>query len=360
MKSALRLIQLCFFLSLLAGCTASPAPTAVVVASPSPVPQTEVVAPILPTLEQDRSLAAGQWNTLFYHPQLKKVVLVNGGPDRGKPASDPLELWAWDGSEWTLLSSDPQGPRWRNFAAAAFDSKRNRLVIYGGLQSAAGRMEEIWEWDGKTWTQFTGTGPGFREGAMMAYDEARGRAVLFGGANERFEMLGDTWEWDGSQWTQAATSGPPARFPSAIAYDAARKKVLLFSGHSVSGNDYINFSDFWEWDGSSWTEIIVDGEKPGARNISQMVFLPSSGDVVLFSGGEDEFLSDMWVWDGMRWTQIAESGAPARSGLGGAYDMARNRMVVFGGVDKPGGKAITDTWEWDGQHWKCVQGCSAP
>jgi len=41
----------------------------------------------------------------------------------------------------------------------------------------------------------------------------------------------------------------------------------------------------------------------------------------------------------------------------GANDPGRNRLVVFGGVDNPGGTAITDTWEWDGQTWTCVQGC---
>ena len=186
MKAALRVTKSYLLLSLLVGCTAAPPPTAVVPASPSPVSQTEGVSPSLSTAEPDPSLVAGQWNMLFYHPQLEKVVLVNGGPDRGKPASDPLELWAWDGAEWTLLSADPNGPRWRNFAGAAFDSKRNRLVIYGGLQSPTDRMQETWEWDGQTWTQFTASGPGFREGAVMAYDEARGRTILFGGANEKF------------------------------------------------------------------------------------------------------------------------------------------------------------------------------
>jgi hypothetical protein len=302
-------------------------------------------------------LVAGQWNHLFYHPELKKVILVNGGPDRGKPANDPLELWAWDGKQWTLLSADPQGPVWRNFAGAAFDSKRNRLVIHGGVQDRNSRMEETWEWDGQKWTQFKVPGPGFREGAAMAFDEARGKTILFGGANEKFEILGDTWAWDGTQWSQVGTTGPAPRFPSAIVYDPAREKVLLSSGHFVSANDFINFNDFWEWDGTAWHEVLVDGEKPGPRNIAQMTFDPVHERVLLFGGGEESFLSDMWSWDGMKWAHIGESGAPARSGLGGAYDPQRNRLVVFGGVEKPGGTAITDTWEWDGQSWKCVQGC---
>jgi len=246
---------------------------------------------------------------------------------------------------------------WRNFAGAAFDSKRNRLVIHGGVQDRNSRMDETWEWDGQKWTQFNVPGPGFREGAAMAYDEARETTILYGGANEKFDILGDTWAWDGAEWSQVSTTGPAPRFPSAIVYDAAREKVLLFSGHFVDSNDFINFSDFWEWDGTAWHEIVVQGDRPGARNIAQMTFDPVHERVLLSGGGEEAFLGDMWSWDGMKWSHLTESNAPTRSGLGATYDPHRNRLVVFGGVEKPGGTAITDTWEWDGQNWKCVQGC---
>jgi hypothetical protein len=215
--------------------------------TPSAEPKSTIA--IAPTLESNDALIAGQWNYLFYHPRFKKIVLVNGGPDRGKPADDPLELWTWDGSQWTLLSADSQGPVWRNFQGIAYDSKRDRLVMHGGVQDQNSRMDETWEWDGQAWTQFNVPGPGYREGTVMAYDEARGNTILYGGANEKFEILGDTWAWHGAQWTQVSTSGPAPRFPSAIVYDTAREKVLLFSGHYVDQNSYVNFGDFWEWDG---------------------------------------------------------------------------------------------------------------
>ena len=355
MKISASVINFSVLLFALASCTAQTAPTPVLTGTPSPEPnQTSTTAP---TAVSNVSLVAGQWNYLFYHPQLQKVVLVNGGPDRGKPSNDPLELWSWDGARWTLLSADPGGPVWRNFAGAAFDSKRNRLVIYGGVQDRNSRMEETWEWDGQGWTRFNVPGPGFREGAAIAYDEARGNTILYGGANEKIEILGDTLAWDGTQWSQVSSTGPAPRFPSAVVYDPSSKKVLLFSGHFVGANDFINFNDFWEWDGTSWSEIIVEGEKPGGRNIATMVFDSEKEVVLLLGGGDQVFLSDMWSWDGMQWTHIGESGVPARSGLGGAYDQQRNRLVVFGGVEKPGSTAITDTWEWDGQNWMCVHGC---
>jgi hypothetical protein len=354
-----RFILMLVLIGLLIGCTAAPtpqqaAPPPTHTNSPAPTP-TDV--PITPSPDSSVPLVAGQWNELIYYPPLERVILVNGGPDRGKPADDPLELWAWDGSQWTLISADPNGPRWRNFAGATYDSARNVVVVYGGLQNSSVKFTDTWEWDGQTWTEHRVDGPGEREDAGMVYDAARGKVVLFGGASQNFEMMGDTWEWDGSAWAQVATSGPSPRFPTMMIYDAAREKVLMLNGHYVSGNGFENYVDFWEWDGTAWSEIELIEPHPGLRLIGQLVYDPLNERVLLFGGGDNSFETDLWSWDGEAWTQLAPDGVPPRSGAGGAYDVARNRVIMFGGVERPGGQAVTDTWEWDREVWQCVHSC---
>jgi hypothetical protein len=34
-----------------------------------------------------------------------------------------------------------------------------------------------------------------------------------------------------------------------------------------------------------------------------------------------------------------------------AYDSARARVVLYGGIDSAMKTALDDTWEWDGQRW---------
>jgi hypothetical protein len=303
------------------------------------------------------SLVAGQWTMLFYHPGLEQVVLVNGGPDRGKAADDPLELWAWDGAQWTLLSADPDGPRWRNFASAAFDTARQVLVLHGGVQSRGVRLDDTWEWDGQTWTQHTEPGPGPREGAEAAYDAARGQLVVFGGATTGETIAGDTWAWDGAAWTQVATSSPAPRFPITLGYDAAREVVLLYGGHYVGDSGVLEYSDLWAWDGAAWRELSPASPNPGDRIVTRLVFDPMEARVLLFAGGSEPASTEMWAWDGAAWSQRAVDGAPLRSGMGSAYDPGRDVIVAFGGVERPGGTAVTDTWEWDRQTWRCVHGC---
>ena len=67
-----------------------------------------------------------------------------------------------------------------------------------------------WEWDGKHWTIRQDMGPEPRWGHGMAFDTARNRGVLFGGTADAPQAptataLGDTWE----QFEQGVTVGPP-------------------------------------------------------------------------------------------------------------------------------------------------------
>jgi hypothetical protein len=302
-------------------------------------------------------LTLGVWHDLFYYDQLGKVVLVNGGPESGKSADDPLELWSWDGERWSLLSADPNGPRWRNFAGITYDSLRKVLVLYGGLQSESQNFEDTWEWDGKTWKQFTDQGPGLREGAAMAYDGVRGKVVLFGGA-QAARMMNDTWEWDGGQWNQLSSQGPEARFPAAFAYDPVRQNLLLFGGHAFDAQGIATFGDTWTWDGTSWQEILAQG--PSARDGADAIFSLLSNEIFLFGGAEIEanvtLLNDTWLWDGNQWNEIEAGGPPARVHPAMAFDEVRSRIVMTGGSNAPS-MVLSDTWEWDGQQWACLAGC---
>lgn len=63
-----------------------------------------------------------------------------------------------------------------------------------------------------------------------------------------------------------------------------------------------------------------------------------------------------WEWDGSDWIQATPTAAPAgRAHYGIAYDLARQRVVMFGGSTNPN-LLITsnETWEYDGTTWTQV------
>jgi hypothetical protein len=82
-----------------------------------------------------------------------------------------------------------------------------------------------------------------------------------------------------------------------------------------------------------------------------MAYDSARGKVVMFGGVDVGSLGDTWEWDGTSgtWTQHegVGGGPEAREGHTMAYDSARGRVVLFGGHGMFA-NYLDDTWEWDG------------
>jgi hypothetical protein len=65
----------------------------------------------------------------------------------------------------------------------------------------------------------------------------------------------------------------------------------------------------------------------------------NSGGVILFAPD-----GSTWGWDGKRWTNRQNLGPGPRTTSGLAFDVARNRTVLFGGLSKVP-TVLGDTWE---------------
>ena len=239
----------------------------------------------------------------------------------------------------------------------AYDSARDRTVMFGGKERGNRAFADTWEWDGKNWAQIKpAISPPARNFHAMVYDSARKRTVLFGGyvmnTNRHFS---DTWEWDGKNWAKSyPLTKPPVRFRHAMAYDSARKRTVLFGGFTTSGET----ADTWEWDGKNWTRSKLTASPP-ARFGHAMAYDPARGHTVMFGGLAQGIFADTWVWNGKSWTQIKPAvSPPARVNHAMAYDSARGRTLMFGGSGSP--SLLADTWEWDGKNWTRSKPAASP
>lgn len=274
-----------------------------------------------------------------YDTVRQKLVLFGGYINSTGNLGD---TWEWDGTNWTQ-KSPANVPPGRENHAMAYDAERQRVVLFGGNSNV--NLNDTWEWDGVSWTQKApATIPPIRSQHAMAYDSVRKRVVLFGGTAGG--SLNDTWEWDGINWTQKTpVSAPSARYSHVMTYDSARQRVVLFGGH------YLN--DIWEWDGTNWTQK-SPGTSPSTRTSSAMAYDTIRQRVVLFGGNSN--LNDTWEWDGTNWSQKASSSSPPiRYEHAMAYDSTRQRVVVFGGFNSA---YLNDTWEWDGTNWSQKAGAT--
>jgi hypothetical protein len=292
-----------------------------------------------------QSPVAREFAVMAYDSLRGQTVLFGGGA--GSTPYYFRDTWVWNGTAWTQKSPALSPPAVVG-AAMAYDSIRDRTVLFGGSQYD-GSSSGTWEWDGTTWMQkFPSVSPSPRMWTAMAFDSKRGRMVLFGGQAGGYAVP-YTWEFDGSNWTRLLPANSPSpRYGVAMAYDSIRGRVVLFGGRG----DY-RFNDTWEWDGNNWAERIVSGAKPFARFWHSMAFDSQQGKTVLFGG--DHFnpyyaigpINDTWLWDGDQWRQVFPSVAPShRAEQTMVYDSGRGRTVLFGGSAEAVPPVVyNDTWE---------------
>lgn len=233
-------------------------------------------------------------------------------------------------------------PGYRQFAAVAYDSARQQLVLFGGMTLDGGLKwpMETWVWDGVSWTQkHPSTSPPGRSSHAMAYDEARGQVVLFGGGT--LSRVDDTWVWDGTNWTQKTPPHkPPALSDHRMTYDSDRGVVILIGGST--GGDYTG--GMWTWDGSDWTQLFPQVMPP--RRYTSLAYDRQRGEAILFGG---ESGTETWAWAGTNWTQKTPSNSPEGSADSViVYDQVRRKVILVGADQNGGGN---HTWEWDGVNW---------
>lgn len=212
------------------------------------------------------------------------------------------------------------------------------------------------------WTQRQPvTHPSARYNPSMTYDSTRGVTVLFGGGFSSVSYFNDTWEWNGVNWTQRFTPlSPPARLAHAFAADAGRARVVLFGGYDGSDRN-----DTWEFDGNNWMQMQT-ANQPSLRRGAKMEYDAARGRILLFGGQAGTTtsfvnLNDTWEWNGVVWSMRSPTTSPSpRAGHGMTYDVARARIVVFGGSPGLFLPPMTDTWTWDGADWTQVQAAATP
>ncbi|MBK8980160.1 MAG: hypothetical protein IPM29_30025 [Planctomycetes bacterium] len=144
--------------------------------------------------------------------------------------------------------------------------------------------------------------------------------------------------------------GPGARTNHALAFDIARSRFVLFGGYSNATRTRL--SDTWTFDPATraWTTV-NPSTSPSARLDHRMVGEIARSRVLLFGGNTPTGRSaETWSWDGASWTlQSPATSPPPTESHAMAYSTSSGRVLLFGGWT-PAGRS-NRTWEWRGTSW---------
>lgn len=300
-----------------------------------------------PTAAQPHTPTARHGHRLIYDTT-NKVVLLFGGK-----ADDTFfnDTWAWDGTQWSLLSTAGPSPRaWFGFA---YDAKTAYGILHGGRDSTGTPLGDTWHWHNTTWTRLSTQGPVARDHHGMAYDPLRNRTLLFGGYDRTSRSSwNDTWAWDGETWMRLSTTHTPEpRDAHALVFAPHLDALILFGGMNVHEGKTTIWGDTWRWDGRTWHK---QRSTAAGRSHFAMAYDATCACMIRFGGGDPSRTPQAYTWkfgtEG--WSIVSETGPSARVDHAMVLDTERNHVVLFGGyVPGANGSIFGDTWEWDGTQW---------
>ncbi len=180
-------------------------------------------------------------HSAVYDPVADRMVISHGFTDTGRFD----DTWAFDlgANRWRNLTPAGTRPLRRCLHDAVYDDRNRQMLLFGGCASGFGPcpLDDLWAFDLNThqWSQKSGSPrPAARQWYGMAFDSRRGRLVLFGGAGPG-GALNDTWEYDpaANVWSQASPRGeaPAGRSRHEAAYSPDLAAVFFFGGRTDAG-----------------------------------------------------------------------------------------------------------------------------
>lgn len=360
--------------------------------APEPTPVPPTAAPVEPVAAESGALAhpaAGHerffadppgpnpppkaYAAMAYDSESDRFVLVGGQLEFWGPLSGAVWTFDLDGDRWTQMAPAPFG--WTATSAIAYDSKADRVILFGADSDDSMTLDETWAYDANTdsWVQLA-DGPSDRVEAHLAYDAESDKTILFGGENlslESFSPLDDTWafDFDTNTWAKLnPPTSPPGMADQSMAYDAESDRVIVWGG--MVDDEFNIMADVWVFDYNTetWAKMPPStGATPGSEfsSASQaMAYDAESDRTILYSlvppppphydGYDSVRAKKTWAYDynSNTWELMAPQRNPGPiSSVAIAYSDADDRVVIFGGYsgithdDRI--ETVDETWAYD-------------
>lgn len=317
-------------------------------------------------------------HTAVYNPTSNRMIVFGGGT--GFPGPCVNDLWALSNANsvgapaWSQLSPAGTLPPIREGHTAVYDSKKNVMIVFGGMDCSGTYYNDLWilsNADGSTgtptWAQAhpLGTSPGARTQSSAIYDPVHNIMTVFGGVGTANGVLNDVWTLSNAnglggtpKWTQLSPSGvtPSPRSGHSAVYDTANHRMVIYGG--VSGTTVVQ-NDAWILTDTNdtganpaWTQLTPTDSAP-YRASHTAIYDQASSAMVIFGGDSQipKTFTDDHVYvltnangikSGSAWSQ---DGPAPRDHASAGYDAVTDQMIVFGGQQSETGLGpLNDVW----------------
>ena len=270
----------------------------------------------------------------------------------------------------TWIQQSPTGtpPTARTDSGRAYDSIRDRLILFGGWNLTSPRPTDVWVLSNATgaggtpnWEHLYPTGgpPHDREGHTAVYDSTSNRLIVYGGcyAHCGYAMR-DVWVLTNAnglggtpEWIQLPDAPVGRAFHSGV-YDPISNRLIIFGGnlafYNTDQNDVWVLVDANGIGSPYWTQLWPNGVPPAPRESNAAFYDQASNRMIISGGGQfngwyccSTMFDDVWALTNAngaggtpQWIQLTPTGTRpcARFFHSAHYDPSTRRMTIFGGV----------------------------
>ncbi len=215
-------------------------------------------------------------NCIAYDSESAQVVIFGGfrstNPDSIYPLTFYTDTWAFNYAEGTWQNMTPvASPSIRAFGRMVYDIESDVIILFGGWEHSLtpGHFQssnsETWaySYNLNVWTRMNPElNPPPRAYHGMVYDSKNDRVVLFGGVQSEFsECFNDTWtySYNSDRWSRMnCTVAPQGRRSHGMVYDSEADRTIVYGGHLTGYASVGSISgEMWEYsfDDNTWTLV---------------------------------------------------------------------------------------------------------
>ena len=245
----------------------------------------------------------GYWN-FVQDPRRNRLIAIHGdawfGRTMNRIFARPLDGTA----DWTELYHEGVEPLGRYATSLVHDPVRDRLLMFGGYilgsrsNDSGEAQDDVWALslgDTLRWTQLQPRGtPGARDSHTAAFDARRDRMIVFGGESQMAASLGDTrrplfdtWALslagDSLAWSRLSPSAPTSG-PAVL--DTLRDRLMAWLGDAALWVLPLQGAE-------SWQRLTAAGDVPTTRTDFGWTF-DAARDRMLLFGGRLAYYGSAW------------------------------------------------------------------
>jgi len=281
--------------------------------------------------------------SIFYDPLRDRLVTYGGSLVWSYPLARE--------ERWTAEPVAGEIPPPRRGAVNVLDTRRNRIIVHGGLVGLQ-TVADTWELrldDPPTWSRLSTSGDAPQSYLAAAiFDPVRDRMVVCGGLTHDVTNQRNVWALSlhgVPTWTQLTPSGDwRPRGGHAAVYDQRKDRMVVFGGGEPFGDGWGAYDDTWALSlagPGEWRVLDAGGlpldQHPGGRVFPGVVQDPVGNRMIVIAGNVPGTFSgvrydDAWEFrfDDLTWHRIPPQGAPVPLWVypSAAYDSRRNEALV--------------------------------